>query len=232
MKPETIERRRKEQLTRRVEQHVEGQRRRQEKIDAGGGREGVEWWQELKDDAETHWRATYNADGSVKSLGGAGAMLGSFWHGQSTSGLGASVTEYRGWTIAPVDGVQLGYRTPTGNPGKGRRSKGYYAKHPVEHPNGKFVSTVAEGKAYIDSYEGGPLGAFELREKFPVENGVTVITQSLPLSGSYAIEAYPNGSGFRLTSVSGKQVLAHADTVAALEKWAKKNGAKRAEFIG
>ena len=217
-------------------------------------------------------------------------------------GLGVGVTEYRGWTIEPVDGVQLGYRTSTGQPGKGRKSVGYRATHPTEHPKGKFVSTVAEGKQYIDNYEGGPLsgqlgsleddrdkyvaairnngkrqyakawlaylrgktvaapdreifgvsamgaqavrmnlghkddfghlGAFELREKFPVENGVTVITQSLPLSGTYVVEAYPNGSGFRLTSVSGKQVLAHADTVAALEKWAKKNGAKRVEFIG
>ncbi len=155
------------------------------------------------------------------------------------SGLGAGVTEYRGWTIEPYEGTAIGYKLPNSRStmkqigsGTHRKEKGYLVKHPTEYPQGKFVSTIAKGKAYIDSYEGGPLGAFELREKFPIENGVTVITQSLPLSGTYVVEAYADVPGFKLTSVSGKQVLAHADTVGALVKWAKKNGAKRVEFIG
>ncbi len=51
------------------------------------------------------------------------------------------------------------------------------------------------------------------------------------LEGSYIVEAYGDGSGWRMTSASGKQVVASAATPEPLVKYGRKRGAKRVEIF-
>jgi hypothetical protein len=67
-----------------------------------------------------------------------------------------SVT-YRGWTIEPYDGTQVGYSVPRQDgigtrPGRGRNVTGYL----LSGPDGakKIVDTKKAAKEYIDAYEG------------------------------------------------------------------------------
>lgn len=76
------------------------------------------------------------------------------------------VTEYRGWSIARIEGRQVGYSTDTGKRGKGRQSNGYTLSHPEHYPSGgKFVSTVKEAKEYIDTFMGDERGSSSLAGK-------------------------------------------------------------------
>lgn len=61
--------------------------------------------------------------------------------------------EYRGWKIeGPVDTTHLGYRTRRGDPGRGKKIRGYF----LTGPDGatKFVSTLTQAHRYIDEYMG------------------------------------------------------------------------------
>lgn len=65
--------------------------------------------------------------------------------------------EYRGWTITPTEGVQLGYRVGEGvksRPGKGRKSKGYILTYPPDAGREKWCDTLKQAHAYIDEYMG------------------------------------------------------------------------------
>lgn len=48
---------------------------------------------------------------------------------------------------------------------------------------------------------------------------------------TFVVEATTSGDAFNITSASGRQVIAQADTAEELVKWAKKKGAKRTEVF-
>lgn len=58
-----------------------------------------------------------------------------------------------------------------------------------------------------------------------------VIRLDVALSGTYALAPYANGSGWMLTSIGGRQVIAHCgngvDDRKALRVWAVSRGARR-----
>lgn len=63
--------------------------------------------------------------------------------------------QYKGWTIEPVEGEQVGYRTATGRRGKGRKVRGYAVTHPeyIPPPNFKLCNTLRDAKIYVDGWE-------------------------------------------------------------------------------
>jgi hypothetical protein len=63
------------------------------------------------------------------------------------------VIEYRGMKITKSEGVQVGYSTATQIRGKGRKVSGYDITDD-EGTTIKFVDTLKEAKAYVDSYVG------------------------------------------------------------------------------
>lgn len=64
---------------------------------------------------------------------------------------------YRGWRVVRDEGTHIGYRTPTGKRGKGRRVTGWVMHYP--EGGSKWVDTFAEAQAYIDEYLGPDLAS-------------------------------------------------------------------------
>ena len=67
--------------------------------------------------------------------------------------------EYKGWTITPWEGTQIGHGLPNSrNVGQQigfhthRKAKGYTLSHPDEGQEIKFVTAIAAAKKYIDDY--------------------------------------------------------------------------------
>lgn len=60
---------------------------------------------------------------------------------------------YRGWTIEKAESaVQVGYQTPTGKRGKGRKVQGYWVSHPEHRPVPRLIDTLHEAKQYVDDW--------------------------------------------------------------------------------
>lgn len=68
----------------------------------------------------------------------------------------ALVRHYKGWTITRSIGTQLGYSTPHKLFGRGRKIKGYEVSHPEHRPSPKWCDTLAEARAYVDSWDDTP----------------------------------------------------------------------------
>lgn len=60
--------------------------------------------------------------------------------------------DYKGWTITPAEGTQVGYRTSKGS-GRGRKIKGYHVAHPEHRPEPKWCDTRAQAREYVDSWD-------------------------------------------------------------------------------
>lgn len=57
---------------------------------------------------------------------------------------------YRDWLIEKTEAVQVGYRTGSGDPGKGRKIKGYQVSHPEHTLSPRWCGTLREAKQYVD----------------------------------------------------------------------------------